>query len=91
MEYPKDRLYLRVILLLRELKDCTSRNGKMYNFDAYFYLRTISNQMSPEFEDCIKTEKHILSPNFLNQKCFRDSDRQEMLVIIRNYKLNKLI
>ena len=79
-------LYLRVSLLLRELIDCTI---SIHNLGAYSYLRTISNQISPE--DSIKTEKHILSPNFLNHKCFRDSDRQEMLVIIRNYKLTKLI
>ena len=87
---PEDRLYLRVGNLLRELMYSASKVG---NLEAYGYLRTISLQVKPDSHAdwIIKTEKHLISPNFLNQKCFRDLDRDNMIPIIREYKLNQLV
>ena len=89
IKYPEDRLYLRVGNLLRELMYSASKVG---NLNAYGYLRTISLQVKPDSPvENIKTEKHLISPNFLNQKCFRDLDRENMRPIIREYKLNQLV
>ena len=91
VEYPKERLYLRVGNLLTSLKEVASFNS---NLEIYYYLSTISNGIGPEEEDIrwvIKTEKHILSPNFLNQRDFSDKDRKYMIPIIRDYKLNQLV
>jgi hypothetical protein len=89
VEYPKDKLYLRVGLLLTSLKDYTIKEG---NLQLYAYLLTISRSIKPDdIDGVIKTEKHILSPNFLNQRDFKDKDREYMIPIIRNYKLNMLV
>ena len=89
VEYPKERLYLRVGNLLTSLKDYTIKEG---NLELYAYLLTISRSIKPDDIDVvIKTEKHILSPNFLNQRDFKDKDREYMIPIIRNYKLNMLV
>ena len=87
--YPKDRLYLRVGNLLTSLKDIANKNG---NLSLYAYLLTISRSIKPEdIEGVIKTEKHILSKNFLNQRDFKDKDKESMIPIIRDYKLNQLV
>ena len=89
IEYPKDRLYLRVGILLTQLKDIASKNG---NISLYAYLSQISKWIKPDdIEMVINAEKHILSPNFLNQKEFSDKDRDYMIPIIRGYKLNMLV
>ena len=89
VEYPKERLYLRVGLLLTSLKEVAKENS---NISLYAYLITISRSIKPDDIDVvIKTEKHILSPNFLNQRDFKDKDREYMIPIIRNYKLNMLV
>ena len=86
--YPKDRLYLRVGNLLTSLKDIANKNG---NLSLYAYLLTISRSIKPEdIEGVIKTEKHILSKNFLNQRDFKDKDKESMIPIIREYKLNAI-
>jgi hypothetical protein len=86
--YPKDRLYLRVGNLLTSLKDIANKNG---NLSLYAYLLTISRSIKPEdIEGVIKTEKHILSKNFLNQRDFKDKDKESMIPIIRDYKLNSI-
>jgi hypothetical protein len=55
------------------------------------YLLTISRSIKPEdIEGVIKTEKHILSKNFLNQRDFKDKDKESMIPIIRDYKLNSI-
>ena len=89
VEYPKERLYLRVGNLLTSLKDYTIKEG---NLELYAYLLTISRSIKPDDIDVvIKTEKHILSKNFLYQRDFNDKDREYMIPIIRNYKLNQLV
>lgn len=89
IKYPEDRLYLRVGLLLKSLKDIASKNG---NLELYAYLITISKKVKPDdIEWTIKTEKHILSPNFLNQREFKDKDKEGMIPLIREYKLNMLV
>ena len=66
--------------------------SKVGNLDAYGYLRTISLQLKPDSPvDIIKSEKHLISPNFLNQKCFRDLDRENMKPLIREYKLKSIL
>jgi len=87
---PEDRLYLRVGELIRQLMYSASKVG---NLEAYGYLSTIQTQNKPEspVEDIRKIEKHLTSPEFLNQKCFRDKDRDNMISIIREYKLNQLV
>ncbi len=89
MTYPEDRLYLRVGNLMTQLKDVAKENS---NLKLYAYLITISMGINPDdIEWVIKTERHILSPNFLNQKDFKDNDKEVMIPIIRNYKLNMLV
>jgi hypothetical protein len=88
IEYPKDRLYLRVGNLLTQLKSYADGKG---NLEMYAYLANISRLVTPnDIDEVIKTEKHILSPNFLNQKCFKD-DKENLKPIIRQYKLNQLV
>lgn len=85
----KDKLYLRVGNLLTQLKQISSDNG---NIQLYAYLNTISMGVKPDdIEWVIKTEKHILSKNFLNQRDFKDKDKESMIPIIRDYKLNQLV
>ena len=43
-----------------------------------------------DIEWVIKTEKHILSKNFTNQRDFKDKDKESMIPIIRDYKLNSI-
>lgn len=89
IEYPKDKLYLRVGVLLTQLKDIATKNS---NLQLYAYLNTISMGVKPDdIEWVIKTEKHILSKNFLNQRDFKDKDKESMIPIIRDYKLNQLV
>ena len=88
IEYPKDRLYLRVGNLLTQLKSYADNKG---NLEMYAYLANVSRLVTPnDIDGVIKTEKHILSPNFLNQKCFKD-DKENLKPIIRQYKLNQLV
>ena len=89
IEYPKDKLYLRVGVLLTQLKDIATKNS---NLQLYAYLNTISMGVKPDdIEWVIKTEKHILSKNFLNQRDFKDKDKESMIPLIREYKLNQLV
>jgi hypothetical protein len=89
IEYPKDRLYLRVGVLLTQLKYIAKENS---NIELYAYLSQISKWIKPDdIEMVINAEKHILSPNFLNQKVFKDKDKEYIIPIIRGYKLNMLV
>lgn len=90
MKYPEDRLYLRVGNLVREIKYYTSKVG---NLEAHAYISNIALQIKPDSnsEYVIKTEKHILSPDFLTHKCFRESNKENIKSIIRDYKLNQLV
>jgi len=86
--YPKDRLYLRVGLLLTSLKEIANKSG---NLELYAYLVIMSREVKPDnIEWVIKTEKVILSTNFLTQRVFNDVDRENMIPIIREYKLNAI-
>ena len=88
IKYPEDRLYLRVGNLLRQMKSYAHDIG---NIEMFAYLATISKDVKPDNIDwVIKTEKHILSPNFLEQRCFKD-DKENLKPIIRDYKLNQLV
>jgi hypothetical protein len=82
-------LYLRVGVLLTQLKDIAKENS---NIELYAYLANVSRLVTPnDIDGVIKTEKHILSPNFLNQRFFKDKDKENLKPIIREYKLNQLI
>lgn len=88
VEYPKERLYLRVGNLLTSLKEVAKENS---NISLYAYLITISRSIKPDdIDGVIKTEKHILSKNFLYQRDFNDKDRDYMIPIIRDYKLKEI-
>lgn len=89
IEYPKDKLYLRVGLLLTSLKEIANKNS---NLELYAYLSQISKWIKPDdIEMVINAERHILSKNFLNQRDFKDKDKEGMIPIIRDYKLNQLV
>lgn len=93
IEYPKDKLYLRVGNLLTKLKEIASENS---NLELYAYLSQISKWVKPpvSFDDIdlvISVENHILSLNFLTQSVFKDKDKESMIPIIRDYKLNQLV
>jgi predicted DNA-binding protein (UPF0278 family) len=88
IKYPEDKLYLRVSNLLHILREYTI---KVSNLEAYAYLTTIKERFG-RGEAFIKiTEAHILSPNFLNQNCFKETDKENLKSIIREYKLNQLV
>jgi hypothetical protein len=93
IEYPKDKLYLRVGNLLTKLKQIASDNG---NLELYAYLSQISKWVKPpvSFDDIdlvIRVENRILSLEFLNQRVFKDKDKESMIPLIRDYKLNQLV
>ena len=89
IKYPEDRLYLRVGNLLTQLKSYADSKG---NLEMYAYFVNVSRLVSPnDIDEVIKTEKHILSPNFLNQRCFKEIDKENLKPIIRDYKLNQLV
>jgi hypothetical protein len=89
IKHPEDRLYLRVGNLLTQLKSYANDKG---NLEMYAYLVNVSRLVSPnDIDEVIKTEKHILSPNFLNQRCFKEIDKENLKPIIRDYKLNQLL
>jgi len=96
IEYPKDKLYLRAGVLLTQLKSYAASqslgtDGKG-NIEMYAYFANVSRLVSPnDIDGVIKAEKYILSPNFLDQKCFRDIDKENLKPIIREYKLNMLV
>ena len=89
----KDKLYLRVGNLLTQLKEIVTKNS---NLELYAYLSQISKWVKPpvSFDDIdlvIRVENRILSLNFLNQSVFKDKDREGMIPLIRDYKLNQLV
>ena len=88
--YPEDKLYLRVSNLLHILREYTI---KVSNLEAYAYLTKIKERIKTngDIEQIKKSEKHLTSPNFLNQRCFKDSDKENLIPIIREYKLNQLV
>lgn len=93
IEYPKDKLYLRVGILLTQLKKIAIDNS---NLELYAYLSQISKWVKPPltFDDIdvvISTENRILSKNFLNQRVFKDKDKEGMIPIIRDYKLKMIL
>jgi hypothetical protein len=90
IKYPEDKLYLRVGNLLHILREYTI---KVSNLEAYDYLTTIKKtiEFRGNIEYIKKSEKLLTSPNFLNQRCFKDSDRENLIPIIREYKLNQLV
>ena len=57
---------------------------------AYLNLISMGIKMN-DIDWLIKTEKHVLSKNFLTQGEFKDADREFMIPIIREYKLEKLV
>ena len=93
IEYPKDRLYLRVGVLLTQLKDIAKENS---NIELYAYLSQISKYVVPpilsdDIAIVISVENRILSLDFLNQRVFKDKDKESMIPVIRQYKLNQLV
>ena len=89
IEYPKDKLYLRVGNLLTKLKQIATDNG---NLELYAHLSQVSKWVVPDDIDIvISVENRILSLDFLNQIVFKDKDRESMIPLIREYKLNQLV
>ena len=91
IEYPEDRLYLRVGNLLSELMS-SLRFGNLDYMYAYNYLRTIKEEVKPDLEyieKVKKTEKFLVSPSFINQDCFKH-DKEKLIPIIREYKLRMI-
>lgn len=90
IKYPEDRLYLRVGNLLTQMKLYAQDKG---NLEMYAYLVNISKWVKPDnIEWVVKTEKHILSPSFLEQRVFENfGDKEQIKSIIRDYKLNQLV
>lgn len=90
IKYPEDRLYLRVGNLCRTISEYLV---DVRNIDAYEYLRRIKDMVKPDADvEVIKrTEKHLMSNEFINQNCFTDIDRQNILPIIRDYKLRTIL
>jgi len=89
IKYPEDRLYLRVGNLCRTISEYLV---DVRNIDAYEYLRRIKDMVKPDDVEVIKrTEKHLISNEFINQNCFTDIDRQNILSIIREYKLRMIL
>ncbi len=90
IKYPEDRLYLRVGNLCRTLSEYLV---SVRNIDAYEYLRRIKDIVKPDadIEVIKRTEKHLISNDFINQNCFTDIDRQNILSIIREYKLRMIL
>ena len=58
-------------------------------FNEYVMYRNNKFSSNKDFSP-IKTEKVILSPKFLTQRVFNDVDRENMIPIIREYKLNAI-
>ena len=91
----QQQLYLRVNVLLTQLKDCAyDHNSGEGNLLFYSYLINIQHHIltfEKNINELIKTEKHILSENFLNQISLKDKDKKYMKAIIRQYKLKLLL
>ena len=72
--------------------DDNNKASGFNNIQLYIYLKQIEKGVKPDDTDwVIKTEKHILSKNFTNQREFKDKDKESMIPIIRDYKLNLII
>jgi len=85
--YPEDKIYLRLGLLINDIM--SSLTG---NIEAYAYVYTIKKSISPDSTDKnIKTEKFILSPDFINQKVFTEKNRDNIIPILRDYKLKIIL
>jgi hypothetical protein len=87
MLYPEDKIYLRLGLLINDIM--SSLTG---NIESYAYVYTIKKSISPDSTDKnIKTEKFILSPDFINQKVFTEKNRDNIIPILRDYKLKIIL
>jgi hypothetical protein len=89
--------YFRLLNLLVEITKYTNIIG---NLKAHAYIKTNINHLQnllieknfENKEDKIeKMENFILSPSWLNQKCFTDLDRDYIKTLIRDYKLTMII
>jgi hypothetical protein len=87
MLYPEDKIYLRLGLLINDIMSSLTSN-----IEAYTYVYTIKKSISPDSTDKnIKTEKFILSPDFINQKVFTEKNRDNIIPILRDYKLKIIL
>lgn len=95
MNYPEDKIHLRVMLLLNDLMDAvrgeTGTATAAIISDAWMYLRTIelsaTHNSSPDIYG--EVERQILSANFLS--VFKKADIEKLKPIIREYKLRMII
>jgi replicative DNA helicase len=85
----EDRRYLSLGNLLMSLKEVANKNGNI-RLCSYLDLISMSIKMN-DIEWLIKTEKCVLSKNFLTQREFKGVDREFMVPIIREYKLEQLV
>lgn len=90
IKYPEDRLYLRVGNLCATLIDYSI---SVRSLNAYEYLKRIKEMIKPDgdIEIIKRTERHLISNDFINQNCFTDIDRRNILPIIREYKLGMIL
>jgi len=90
IKYPEDRLYLRVGNLCQVMKD--NLQAKSFTI-SWVYLAEIQRRIKSDVdpEEIKRIESHLLSPEFINQKCFSDSDKQNLKSIIREYKLKQIL
>lgn len=96
MNYPDDKLYLRVGVLIDTLIGISTRKdgGTLIgrDFDLYQYLRRIKLEVSPNNDiDRIKrTEDFLLSNTFINSDVI-SNHKDTFTEIIRDYKLKLLL
>ena len=97
MNYPNDKLYLRVSVLLRELMEAAQ--GDNFNIsDTWLYLRTIELKIngwilseSTSHDSIVKIERELISPDFLSQRTFNKDVISKLKPIIREYKLRMML
>jgi hypothetical protein len=84
--YSEDRIYLRLDLLIDDM--ISSLND---NIEAYAYVNTIRKGVSTDSIKTNKTEKFILSTSFINQKVFTEKNRNNIIPILRDYKIEIIL
>ena len=97
MNYPKDKLYLRVSVLLKELMEAAQ--GDNFNIsDTWLYLRTIELKInrwilseSASYDSIVEIERELISPDFLSQRTFNKDVISKLKPIIREYKLRMML
>jgi len=89
MNYPEDKIYLRLNTLITELKSYAKTKN---NLEIFAYLTTIQKEITRrnDINYTIITERFLMSEKFSNEKCFKDHN-QNIKAIVREWKLNQII